>query len=161
MEGMLTSKASLFLSKIFDVMSQMNCEVGSFDLDHICFRTNTIEEYQNIKQELLAENELLSANEHNGREISVFKLKRPISFEERSIPVFELPAPKDGCSYLSGYEHIEFVIPYTLRELVENNPHLNFNIKNIDDDENPSVKLKFSCGVVKFHVKTLEEVVAQ
>ena len=81
-------------------------------------------------------------------------------FEGREISVFELPSPKSGTNYETGFEHIEFVINQDLRKLVETNPHLNFNTKGIDSAENPDVRLKFAKGVVKFHTLTLREVVA-
>lgn len=155
----ILSSAIPFLEQISGVLQGLKCEVDTLFLDHICYRTETIKEYKEIKKVFSLYDELLADNQHNGREISVFKLSAPIIWGARQIPVLELLAPKKEMNYDTGFEHVEFVIKEDLRAFVGKHPHLNFNLKNIDKVENPSVKLKLSCGVVKFHEITLEELV--
>lgn len=157
----IREEAESFLSYVFKVLEQAKCDVSGFDLDHICYRVVTVDEYLRLKKLLLKEGVLLADNHWNGREISVFELKNPIVFKGREISVFELPSPKKNVAYETGYEHIEFVVSVELRELIQNNPHLNFNTKGIDKDENPDIRLKFQHGVVKFHKSTLKEVVCK
>ena len=155
----ILKKSPDFISGVLKILEGLKCDVSGFELDHICYRTETLSEYQELKKQLTTSNTLLADNEHNGREISVFKLENPIQYINGEVDVFELPAPKSQQAFATGYEHVEFVIPMSLREFVTANPHLNFNIKNIDDLENPSIKLKLSCGSVKFHLSTLAEIV--
>lgn len=154
-------EAQSFLNQIFRLLEEANCPVSSYQLDHICYRTATLEEYHQTKRQLEGMGELLSANQYNGREISVFRLASPIEFKGRIIRDFELPAPKLDADYSTGYEHIELVVDVPLRRLVSSHPHLNFNTKNIDQNENPSIKLNFSCGCVKFHLQPLWEVLLE
>lgn len=154
----LLAEAQTFLSEIFGRLEEANCPVSNFYLDHICYRTATLEEYLQAKRQLQKMGELLSANLHNGREISVFRLASPIEFKDRTINDFELPAPKLETDYSTGYEHIELVVDVPLRQLVSSHPHLNFNTKHIDQAENPSIKLNFRAGSVKFHRQALWEV---
>lgn len=155
----ILNEAPRFISQVLLALKGLNCDVVNLELDHICYRTETLDDYQELKKQLSVLNKLLADNVHNGREISVFELSSPIVFQERYVKVFELPAPNKLKSYETGYEHVEFVVKDDLRKFVQDRPHLNFNLKNIDLKENPSVKLKLKIGSVKFHNLPLQEVV--
>ena len=75
-----------------------------------------------------------------------------------SVPCIELAAPKPGRSHQAGLEHIELVVP-SLHELVAAHPGLPFKTGNILDGRNPDVGLMLPSGQIKFHLRTLSEVI--
>jgi predicted metalloenzyme YecM len=91
----------------------------SFQIDHICYRTATQEEYISCKRELDEMGSLLIESIVGGRPISCYKLKTPIVCSNGAlIDVVELPSPKQGSPYVSGLEHIEFVCDVSLEVFV-------------------------------------------
>lgn len=127
-------------------------------LDHICFRTASLAEYETYKAQFSKLGNLISSNLINGREISIYRLKKAIEFDGLSTLLLELTQPKSSREDKSEFEHIEFVCSKNLRTLVEENPHLNFNTKNIDDT-NAEIRLNFLNGVIKFRNIGLEKII--
>ncbi len=141
----------------------VNCAVNddfwkTTKLDHICYRAESVQEYTNLKNQFSILGLLFAENVVNGRQISIFKLSAPIQNEVLSTQWLELAAPKERSNHGVGFEHIELITPLNLRALVEDNPHLNFNVKNIDGNV-PEIRLKFSKGVIKFRNKGIENII--
>jgi len=148
-----------FLSKIFNDLKSNEINISNYFLDHICYRVTSQEKYLSIKSTLEKENQLLIESKINGRNISVFKLKKPIQFDGRMIPLLELPAPKTGSHYVEGWEHIELVIDESLDSFLEKHSKLSFDKKGFSKSLNRDIRLKFGKLSVKFHEKSLEEVI--
>ena len=153
------AESNQFLVQVFKCLDEIKLDLAKNELDHICYRVETETEYQYLKKQFLLESELLSDKEINGREICVYKLRTPLKFRERTISLIELPAPKKGSKYNSGFEHVEFVLKDDLRDFMSSRPDLNFNIKGLDKKVNPEVRLNFSFGAIKFHNYNLEYVI--
>jgi len=148
-----------FLSKIFNDLKSNEIDFSNYFLDHICYRVASQEKYFSLKSTLEKENQLLIESKINGRNISIFKLKNPIQFEGRSIPLLELPAPKKGSQYAEGWEHIELVIDESLDTFLEKYSNLSFDKKGFSKSINRDVRLKLGKLSVKFHEQSLEEVI--
>ncbi|KAJ3063854.1 hypothetical protein HDU98_000377 [Podochytrium sp. JEL0797] len=104
--------------------------LGNCPMDHICLRVGTTAEYEQWKHFLSnhLEAELLIESLIAGRPIATFKLqeKDAITVVDnqwtaavpefgsrkgfRSIRVIELPSPKPGSYYPTGWEHAEFAL---------------------------------------------------
>lgn len=99
----------------------------SYVPDHVCWRTETLEEYTKLVTALSSSDDwtMLVESDVGGRSIATFQMKVGISFgsdgngdgdgnddtnEHRMIDVVEIPAPKEGSPYESGLEHVEYVI---------------------------------------------------
>jgi len=85
----------------------------TLDPDHVCWRTETMEEYTELVAALRAAGEecsLLVESAVGGRSIATFRLHKAIQCGHQFVGVVEVPAPKDGSFYQSGLEHVEFVI---------------------------------------------------
>jgi predicted metalloenzyme YecM len=86
--------------------------------DHVCWRTETMEEYADLVGSLKKENhrknhaKLLIESEIGGRPIATFRLLEEIKCNQdhHTVDIIEIPAPKAGSPYRSGLEHVEFVI---------------------------------------------------
>uniref|UniRef100_A0A7S3PXU4 UBC core domain-containing protein n=1 Tax=Chaetoceros debilis TaxID=122233 RepID=A0A7S3PXU4_9STRA len=98
----------------------------SYVPDHICWRTETLDEYTKLVAALRGSDDwtMLVESDVGGRSIATFKIKVGISLRGGSddgdrnddtndycmIDVVEIPAPKEGSPYASGLEHVEYVI---------------------------------------------------
>ena len=152
-------QVQVFLDSIFRQLEEIEIDVSSFQLDHICYRVHSIEDYNRFKELLSRSANLLAESYINSRPISCYKLREAIIYGKRQINVFELPSPKKGSAYLEGYEHVEFVIPYTLQEFLNRYPALNFDQKGMLKDINPDLRLQLGPISVKFHEQSIEEVI--
>lgn len=121
-------KHSLFCNK-----KEKENNIQSLYADHVCWRTETIEEYTELVEALKKESTSSSSNNGGGeftllnesliggRSIATFQLKQGIPIpaylnnnnnKNNVIDVVEIPAPKESSSseYKTGLEHVEFVI---------------------------------------------------
>ena len=120
---------------------QYHMDVSGYEADHVCWRTETWDEYETLVTALKEQQapyldnaststdsknnrcELLIESNIGGRPIATFSLYEGISVvplregtdggtkNNRSIRVIEIPAPKEGSFYQRGLEHVEFVVP--------------------------------------------------
>lgn len=126
--------------------------------DHICFRVATLNEYETYKIKLLDWGALITETPVNGRLIATYRLKTPIQFKNYCLSIIELPSPKLGSPYQTGFEHIEFVIKKTFQTFKANYSSLSFEQTN-DKTLNSELCFKISIGQVKFHYIPLERVI--
>lgn len=149
----------LFLDDLFARLDDIGLEVDNYELDHICYRVETTDEYKIKREELKAFGELLVESMVNGRLISTFKLREPILFRKRSIYLIELPSPKSAHSYKSGLEHVEFVTKLPLQSIVDRYPQYAFEVFGIHKKINADITLKLGDYCIRFHNQNLEEVI--
>ncbi|KAL7537665.1 hypothetical protein ACHAXR_011376 [Thalassiosira sp. AJA248-18] len=172
-------------SIVSELNSQCNMDVTELQADHVCYRTDSIEQYTYLIDALQSagtENfTLLVESDIGGRPIATFKLAVPIESEyvNHAIDVIEIPSPKEGSPYNAGLEHVEFVAgdgthkspmngeahQKALKAWMEMYPHVSWNTKAIDKQCNPDVSTKLELGgdygiaSVKFHLIPLEDVI--
>jgi predicted metalloenzyme YecM len=149
----------IFLEDLFSKIEDIDLDVDNYELDHICYRVQTISEYEIKKQELSHFGELLIESMVNGRLISTFKLQSPIIFGKRKIFLIELPSPKSSHAYKSGLEHVEFVTKKPLQQIVDRYPQYSFEVFGIRKKINADITLKLGDYCIRFHNQNLEEVI--
>lgn len=141
---------SAMLDSVLDAIQILNFK-SPLICDHICYRVETNEKYEEIKNNLLAYSSLVGETLVSKRLISIFKLNSPIKYNNLTISCVELPAPKHGSKYTEGWEHAEFVIP-ELTDFIDNNPLVSFNHKAMSRELNPELGYKINNNYqVKFH----------
>ena len=150
----------LFLDDLFSKISDIELNVEKYELDHICYRVQSVNEYKLKKNELQDFGELLVESMVNGRLISTFKLHEPIIYKNRNIFLVELPAPKHMHSYTSGLEHVEFVTKEPLQKIIERYPQYSFEVFGIHKKINADITLKLGDYCIRFHNQSLEDVIA-
>ena len=148
-----------FLTQIINQLHAKHLNINDLFIDHICYRVETTERYYELKNELEKENQLLVESTVNGRNIAVFKLKQPITFQHWEIPLLELPSPKSGSHYEEGWEHIECVTNEPLESFIENHPNLTFDLKGFSKPINREIRLNLGKSSVKFHEMSLLRVI--
>lgn len=151
----------VFLEDLFLKIDDIGLDVEKYELDHICYRVESMSDYKIKKEELINFGELLIESMVNGRLISTFKLHEPIIFRNRKIYLLELPSPKSSHSYKSGLEHVEFVTNLPLQKIVDRYPQYSFEVYGIHKKINADVTLKLGEYCIRFHNQNLEEVIKQ
>lgn len=150
-------------------------DVSKYEMDHICYRSETVDEYNMVCQALCpAFGEVMVESLIGGRTIATIRLKPPICHGGLTVSCVEVPCPKAGSEYARGLEHAEFVIGTAedgvhsnarLLEFVAQHPELSFDTKAVRKDINADVSLRFDSPdigrtiSVKFHNRPLYEVV--
>ena len=151
---------SRFLEQLFNALSDDGIDVSAFELDHLCYRVETMERYAELKDKLLDEGSLLGEHQIGGRPIATVRLRNPLIFQNRSIAVIELPAPKPGSAYQEGFEHAEFVVNMDPTEFAARYPALDWDLSGAHKPVNADVRRSYDGFSMKFHRQSLEEVIA-
>lgn len=128
-------------------------------MDHICYRVETLERYDEMKRKLGEVARLLSETEVSGRLIATYECDEPLEAGGWRIPCIELPQPKDGSPYLEGLEHVELVTVSGLDLFETKHSELPFNHAGMSKTINPELGLKHAGISVKFHEQPLGAVV--
>lgn len=128
-------------------------------MDHVCYRVETDERYQEMLATLGQACILLSEATVSGRLIATFEFKEPLVVGRWIVPCLELPQPKDGSPYPEGLEHAEFVTYTGLDRFAARHPDLPFDAKGMSKQLNPELGLKAARMSVKFHEQPLGAVV--
>lgn len=132
---------------------------NSLKSDHLCFRVSTLEEYDFYKMALSKYGELLTEAMVNGRAISTFRLAAAFQTNSHEVPLLELPAPKPGTTYSTGFEHAEFLVNKCFTTFRSQFPHLDF-AEGGNQTLNPELCLKLGQGIqAKFHHLSLDRVI--
>ncbi len=148
-----------FFEDLTAELNTLQIPVLNLKCDHLCFRVETSEEYSYYKQALLQHAKLLTEAMVNGRAISTFKLAVPFKTSTHEIELVELPAPKSGASYETGFEHAEFVINEDFSAVKAKYSHLSFT-EGGNQTFNPELCLKLKNNKqAKFHHLSLERVI--
>lgn len=146
-----------------DILGQVTAE--GFDLsdfvqiDHMCYRTTSAENYENKKAELEPVAKLLGETMINGRPISTFRLNNPVFHDPWRIDAIELPAPKPGSEHQEGLEHVEFVLYDDIPTFLKKYEGKPFEMRAADRGINPEIGLQLGGLSVKFHLLNLPTVV--
>lgn len=169
-----------FVSAIVSELSNMGIDVSNLQADHVCWRTETLEEYSELVDAFRSVPDdctLLVESVVGGRNIATIRLVETIrATPSHTIDVIEIPSPKSGRPHKSGLEHVEFVIGShrfpindnvhreVLDEFVQIHPDLDWNLKARDKEINPNVSLQVQLMDIgtfsaKFHLMPLVDVI--
>lgn len=122
--------------------------------DTLCYRVETNERYDELKQKLARVAMLLNEVEINGRLIAAFALTEPLAAGDwPDVSYIELPQPKPGSRYPEGIDHVQFVTRLPLSKFQAKYPEVSFEEKGLANKLNPLLKLEGDAMSVKFHDK--------
>ena len=150
--------ATQFADHASAATSDLGIDVSAYPIDHICYRVQTLPDYERLKGFLQEQGILLSEAIINKRPIATVKLHIPIPHETGTIPCVELPSPKPERPYPEGFEHVEYVVP-SISALAAQFPHLSLRREEYGPF-NPTLSLRIDDFTVKFHERSLEYVIA-
>ncbi len=155
------------LQTIFSRMAELGLPTD-LTCDHICYRVETLDQYEKLKEQLATVGTKISEVPIAGRPISIFKLNRPYMYHNRQIRYVELPAPKEGSPYPEGWEHAEFVVGLSvptdtiasLNNFMAQYPSVQFKQPKTQRAVNPEATVKISDRYnAKFHPQDIETVI--
>lgn len=152
-------EASLFLEKLFFELQSLSIDYATWDIDHLCYRTESLSHYQKVKNDFSHFSTLLIESPVNGRPIATYKLEKPWRFGENFIDLIEVPAPKPNKITKPGFEHIEIVMPKNFEEIPKLYPTLSFEKNHHHKEFNPELVANLKVGDLKFHHQSLEVVI--
>ncbi len=160
MQSLIGEKAKIFLEHVFAELEKNQVQIKPhWDIDHLCYRVETIERYFVLKKEFSKISTLLTESIVNGRPIATFKLDRPLHFRQWQIDIIELPAPKSGKIVTEGFEHIEVVVDESLEYLSNQYNHIKQDKNGLVKNFNKELELCLGASNIKFHNLSLESVV--
>ncbi len=161
MEQKAFSAAALdFLNRLFVEVKRNQIEIlRTWEIDHLCYRVDSLSRYQELKEEFAKLGDLLIESEVNGRPIATYRLSEPIQFEGWRIDVVELPAPKPLKPTPEGFEHIEVVCDVPFAVLEKKYLHLQIDLSGLKKDFNQEFEIRLKAGSVKFHHISLGSVI--
>lgn len=117
----------IFLDKIFGNLKTAGFALDEFkELDHIAYRTESLEEYKEIKERLADFSSARSDKIFAGRPVLICRIKAPIVYDGFSIAGIEVLAPKENNKFKEGLEHAEFVTRTMLPEFREKYKNIKF-----------------------------------
>lgn len=154
-----------FLDNVFSDLEALRIDVSKYELDHMCYRVTTTEQYESAFLALEKISKLLSTINLGGRKVSTFKLDEPVVYNGRSIYLVELPEYKANSknTYPLGLEHVEFALgeDASLQDFANAHSHVTFDMAEIKKKNNPAIRVMLpnGHGSVKFHHLPLEEVI--
>lgn len=183
LDQLLNKELKEFEERIVQFLSELGIQekVESLFVDHLALRIKDTNDILSLKNELKSKAKVISSAIVNGREILIYKLNNPLQLRNWFVPCIELPYPKPDHSYPDGWEHIEIVFPSsaTTIEALRTDFQNYFSEMSIDvlksigqyseeipqtENEqlpNPSIILRKNKNTaIKFHARTIEEVVA-
>jgi predicted metalloenzyme YecM len=150
-----------FLEEMLQEVVHEGFDLTDFvQMDHMCYRVPSLEQYEIKKKELQKVGALLGENQVNGRPIATFRLHDPVKASGWRVDAVELPAPKVGTPTREGLEHVEFVLYDDLKAFMGKYAGKQFNLNAADRGVNPEVGLRLPSGRgVKFHLLNLPTVI--
>lgn len=111
----LLYQKDIFSLKLKAALKELNIDDICYrlEIDHMCVRLKDIDNVVSLKQELEGFGSVISSSNVNGREIITVQLNEPLDLGDWKVYGVELPYPKVIHNYLDGWEHVEFVLPYS------------------------------------------------
>ena len=154
---MISRKSAInFVSGLLEQVRSRGVSTDGWIIDHVCFRAGSLSEYESLKASLTSGSQeplggfLLSAAIVNGRPIASIRFNEPLLVDNYLIEAIEIPAPKAGTEYASGFEHIEVVTTKSFGELLQ--VFADFPVEDATHKLlNPELIVTLPAGRIKFH----------
>lgn len=141
---------------IFSLTSQIPLDFSNLELDHFGYQTSSREDYESLKNQLSLTEELVSENIVSDRRVGIFRFRNKYKCLNYDILGFELVEPKKEQFCKSELDHLEFVIPCSFDEFLDQHSELEWDLSAKDRTEFPKISIKCNDGKsIKFHTKNI------
>lgn len=128
--------------------------------DTLCYRVETNERYEQVKQDLARVVLALGEVEVNGRLIATFMFRQPLTAGRwQTISYIELTQPKPNRSYIEGIDDVLFVTRQSLSEFQKKYHDIAFEEKGLANTLNPLLEVEGDGMCIKFHDKHMGTIV--
>ncbi len=149
-----------FFSDLLTRMRESGININGIPLSHLLYRTTTIPEYKELRDELKTACSEFVETQFNGRAVSILILKNPLLLEDGfTVSMIELPAPRAVHMYPSGLESIGVVVGKTLPEFIQKHSHVLTGVKDHGQHCQPAFITFDNAKTSKFYDISLREIV--
>ena len=168
-----------FIDTIYEYLLSIGIDAAPYEMDHICYRCETVAQYQGMIRELAPRFGTVAIEGMiGGRPISTITLHEPITHGHFQVQCLEIPCPKPGKHYDAGLEHAELVVGVPadgvfgskrlesfMEDCQQKGLDIDFDLRALKKEMNADVSVVFTAAdgkemSVKFHQRPLYEVVA-
>lgn len=132
--------------------------LSGLPIDHIGYRASSGEDYEAKKRNLMAQSQAYLETKPHGRLNTKCRLKESATVDGFSFDLIEVASPKEGTPFSGVLDHIEFVVPENFIEFVERYTAI-WSGSEDNGPFNRTVFIATSFGYVKFHERSLDEVI--
>ena len=149
-----------FYAMQYERLLKLGIDIDGLEVGHLAFRTETLDEYLKVRQELESFSSANVENVWNGRPISKLLLQEPLELSQiATTSLIELIPPVHQSVYKMGLEHFGIVIGETFTDFGEQHAD-KFTGQQDQGDYNQPYFITFPDQTnVKFHQHSLRQVV--
>lgn len=149
-----------FFSDLLHRMKEVNIHITGMPMSHLLYRTVTISEYIELRDELKKHCSEFVETQFNGRAVSILILQEPLLLEDGfTVSMIELPAPRLVHMYPSGLESIGVTVGEELPEFIQRYDHVLTGVKDHGEHCQPAFITFDNDKTVKFYDISLREIV--
>lgn len=149
-----------FFSDLLHRMKKSGISIAGLPMSHLLYRTETIPEYEKLRDELKKHCSEFVETQFNGRAVAILILKEPLQLEDGfTVEMIELPAPRAVHMYPSGLESIGVVLGKKLPAFIEQHKNILNGIKEHGQHCQPAFITFDNDKTAKFYDISLREIV--
>ena len=149
-----------FFSDLLHRMKSLCIHISPMPLSHLLYRTSTMPEYIELRDELKKHCSEFVETQFNGRAVSILILAKPLLLEDGfTVTMIELPAPRSAHMYPSGLESIGVTIENNLPEFIRQHNNVLTGVKDHGQYCQPAFITFDNDKTVKFYDISLREIV--
>ena len=150
----------IFFSDLLYRMKNVGIHITARPLSHLLYRTNTVSEYTELRDELKKHCSEFVETQFNDRAVSILILSEPLHLEDGfTVTMIELPAPRGAHMYPSGLESIGVTIGNNLPEFLRQHNHVLTGVKDHGQYCKPAFITFDNDKTAKFYDISLREIV--
>jgi len=149
-----------FFSDLLSRMKKVGINIQGMALSHLLYRTATIPEYEELRDELKNYCSEFVETQFNDRAVSILILEKPLLLEDDfTVSMIELPAPRSVHMYPSGLESIGVIVGKQLPEFINQYDHVLTGVKDHGKHCQPAFITFDNDKTSKFYDISLREIV--
>lgn len=149
-----------FFSDLLYRQKKASINITGMSMSHLLYRTTTILEYEELRDQLKFFCSKFVETQFNGRSVSVLVLKEPLVLEDGFlVSVIELPAPRPVHMYPSGLESTGVVVGKKLSQFIKQHKEVLTGIKDHGQYCQPAFITFDNKKTAKFYDIPLTEIV--
>jgi len=149
-----------FFDDLMTRLAQVRIDVSHYPVSHLAFRTETHDEYRELRGEIERACRANVENVWSGRPISKLLLRVPISLgRSHAVDLIELIPPDHRPGYPMGLEHVGFVVGDNIDSFAEQHRQVLTGRQDQGPFNQPLFVTFANSKSVKFHRYSLHDVV--
>ncbi|MBA2651151.1 MAG: VOC family protein [Tatlockia sp.] len=149
-----------FFSDLLHRMKKIDINITEMPMSHLLYRTTTLTEYNNLRDELKKYCSEFVETQFNDRAVSILILNEPLLLEDGfTVSMIELPAPRAVHMYPSGLESIGVIVGKELPAFIQKHKGVLTGVKEHGQYCQPAFVTFDNDKTAKFYASSLREIV--